>query len=641
MPSTTILAPPITASILPSSSSRINRISTSSTNSHASTSTSTSSVWTPSRDSVYSVSSDGWSTSLVTPRGERDFDVELLKDVNEDNSDHKDEYINLAGKESWWNVTPKAPFRSIQHEKPKRTVEIRRWLDDSPTLPSSVPLPEIETIPPISLDTPLSKKQLGKLPVRPDTLVVNKSKLEKNVFDVFSSDIEAQNDQDFFASVPIRRPFTKHRAPIPSFSSPTPKSTPVPTLAPPIPSRGSSKRPPIPPLRASSLKSLFAQSASDNQNHITRSSSPTPTPISSHRPKPIRTFSHPPPSSAPLKKHRRISPILLQPISETPKDLDVPPEGSWALRRSTHRRGLSKSKSQPNLRNQNRSPEIMTIKFKLKRSNSTNAAPQDGGSDFMPLDFFPSSRNPADVERDRGEGRSSFSDMARSFVSRPLPESPSRISLDGRPSLSLVGPKNSPKSSNLFGFKKNQKAQSQRRPSLLGLPEWSPRPNPRSISDSCVPQITSSKTFEALTLRTDSENVSPLRLSIDMRRRSGEDLFRRNSTASRHSIASSISSKVNYHLEEDLLAVLDAEKWDWPSPPFRVTRSESTPGLSTSGTLESMISPDPQTPSESEFVLHGEVEYLARTNKEKEQRKEKTWRPMSLEGSLESLNITL
>ncbi|WWC97979.1 hypothetical protein V866_004868 [Kwoniella sp. B9012] len=648
MSSTTILAPPITAASSTSSSSRINRLSTSSTGSHASSS----SNWTPSCESIYSVSSDGWSTSLVTPRGEKNFDVEILDDVEEDNDD-KVEYIDLAGKESWWNATPKR----LSRQEKEKSVEDNKWLDDSPTLPSTCILPEIETIPPISLDQPISARKLGKLPttLRPEISVASQSEPETNIFDVFSlgNGVQRQNDQhqwDMFASVPIRRPFTKRRPVIPSFSTNTSASS---SSLPLIQARPPPSRPPV-PLRASSLKSLFDQATADN--HITRSSSPTP----SHRPKPIRTFSHPP--SASLKKHRRISPVLLQPISETPKDLDIPPEGSWALRRPKRSKPIHKSKSQPNLRIHSKTSEDMTIKFRLKRSSSSNGTSLDGGcgngSDFMPLDIFPSSSRGSgsmDVDRDRDrdrEGRASFSDMARSFVSRPssipVPESPSRMSLDGRQSLNLgiSTLKKSPKSNNFFSIKKNSgPMHSQRRPSLLGLPEWSPRPNSRSISDSHVPQISHSKTFEALTLRTESDSGSPLRLSTDIRR-SGEDLFqlhmnKSHMNTSRHSIASSISSKTNNHLEEDLLAVLEAEQWNWPSPPFRVTKGDDTPtpGLSTSGTLESMISTSPQTPSESEFVLHGEIEYLAKSSREKD--KDKMFRPLSLEGSVESLDITL
>ncbi|WVQ63901.1 uncharacterized protein L199_002057 [Kwoniella botswanensis] len=648
MSSTTILAPPITAASSTSSSSKINRLSTSSAGSHASSS----SNWTPSHDSIYSVSSDEWSTSLVTPRGEKNFDVEILNDVEEDNDDKVD-YIDLTGKESWWNATPKR----LSRQEKEKSVEDNRWLDDSPTLPSTCILPEIETIPPISLDPPISARKLGKLPttLRPEISVASQSQTETNIFDVFSlgNGVQRQNDQhhqDMFASVPIRRPFTKRRPPIPFFSpntSASSSSSPISQARPPP------SRPPV-PLRASSLKSLFDQATSDNQ--IARSSSPIP----SHRPKPIRTFSHPP--SASLKKHRRISPVLLQPISETPKDLDIPPEGSWALRRPNRSKPIHKSKSQPNLRVHPKTSEDMTIKFRLKRSNSSNGTSVDGGcgngSDFMPLDIFPSSSRASgsmDVDRDRDrEGRASFSDMARSFVSRPssipVPESPSRMSLDGRQSLNLGinTLKKSPKSNNFFSIKKNSgQMHSQRRPSLLGLPEWSPRPNSRSNSDSYVPQISHSKTFEALTLRTESDSGSPLRLSIDVRRRSGENLFKLHMNkphinTSRHSIASSISSKINNHLEEeDLLAVLEAEQWNWPSPPFRVIKGHDTPtpGLSTSGTLESMISTSPQTPSESEFVLHGEIEYLAKSSREKD--KDKMFRPLSLGGSVESLDITL
>ncbi|OCF79213.1 hypothetical protein I204_01160 [Kwoniella mangroviensis CBS 8886] len=647
MSSTTILAPPITAASSTSSSSKINRLSTSSAGSHASFS----SNWTPSRDSIYSVSSDGWSTSLVTPRGEKNFDVEILNDVEEDNDD-KVEYIDLAGKESWWNAIPKR----LSRQEKEKSVEDDKWSDDSPTLPSTCILPEIERTPPISLDQPISARKLGELPttLRPEISVASQSEPKTNIFDVFSlgNGVQHQNDQhhrDMFASVPIRRPFTKRRPPIPSFSTNTSASS---SSLPFIQTRPPPTRPPV-PLRASSLKSLFDQTTANKQ--IARSSSPTP----SHRPKPIRTFSHPPSTS--LKKHRRISPVLLQPISETPKDLDIPPEGSWALRRPNRSKPIHKSRSQPNLRIHHNTSEDMTIKFRLKRSNSANGTSVDGGcgsgSDFMPLDIFPSSSRGSgsmDVDRDKDrEGRASFSDMARSFVSRPssipVPESPSRMSLDGRQSLNLgIGMlKKSPKSNNFFSMRKNSgQMHSQRRPSLLGLPEWSSRPNSRSINESYVPQISYSKTFEALTLRTESDSKSPLRLSIDVRRRSGEDFFKlhmykSHMNTSRHSIASSISSNTNHHLEEDLLAVIEAEQWNWPSPPFRVTKGDDTPtpGLSTSGTLESMISTSPQTPSESEFVLHGEIEYLAKSSREKD--KDKRFRPLSLEGSVESLDITL
>ncbi|WWC91212.1 uncharacterized protein L201_006154 [Kwoniella dendrophila CBS 6074] len=620
-----VLAPLVTQ--FPSSS-KTNRLSSSSTSSHASTSSAYQS-WTPSRDSVYSTSSDGWSAALVTPRGEKNFDLEILNDAKLNENEDQVEYIDLAKKENWWNTT----LNSIAHpiDDAEQSATSQRWLDDSPTLPYSDILPVTDVMPSLTLGGRPSKKKLGKSPARPGKSTSNRkengiNRSEKSIFDVFGLEREDEQDQDVFSSIPIRRSFTKRRPSIPEFS--TPSNPPI------IPSRISSRRTPILPLRASSLKPRYSHLTSEFPPAESSSSA------SSQRPIPIRNFSQPPPSTthrSSLKKHRRISPSLLQPISETPKDLDISPDGSWALRRSPPR--LFLSKSQPNLKSSNTE---MTMKFRLKRSNSS-IDNQEVGSDFMPLHAFPSSRNSLDGDRER-EGRSSFSDMARSFIPRSLPDSPSRMSLDGRPNLNLGNIKKSPKSNSFLGLKKSQ---SQRRPSLLGLPEWSPngKSNNRSISDSYIPQLpssSSSRTLEVLAMKNGRNSPTPSALSIELGG-GKEEIFRRNST-SRHSIASSISSKINNYLEEDLLAVLEAEHWNWPSPPFRITRSDSTPGLSTSGTLESMtMMTSPQTPSESEFVLHGETEWLARTAKEKqdEQSKQKFWRPLSLGESIDSLDISL
>nr|XP_019009835.1 uncharacterized protein I206_05396 [Kwoniella pini CBS 10737]OCF48616.1 hypothetical protein I206_05396 [Kwoniella pini CBS 10737] len=606
------LAPIITS--FPSSSGA-NRYSSSSTTSHAS-----SSSWTPSRDSVCSNASE-WSATLITPRAEKTFSIGVVSDEIHEDEEDKIEYIDLSGKESWWND------RKDDNEK-----VLDQWLDDSPTLPCSGKISETSTMPSLSLRKPLSSKRLGKMPARPgtpirDSLGQGERKSGRNIFDVFDIEVNDQQNHDVFDSVSIRRPFTKHRTPIPVF--------PTAPIGPKIPSRASSRRPPALPSRDSSLKSLSAHLKSESQ--ILIPSRPT----HPHRPIPIRTFSHPPSCSSKrssLKSHRRVSPILLQAISETPKDLDVSPDGSWALRQSLPKLGLAKS--QPNLRSRN--PD-MTLKFKLKRSNSSNSN-QDSTSDFMSLDAFPSSRKSFDVSDRTRESRASFSDMARTFLPRgALPESPSRMSLDGRPTITTnfgnLNKKSVKSSSNLLsGLKRSQ---SVRRPSLLGLPEWSPNSttSSRSISDSYVVQLSpnSSKTLETLSISYGRDSPASSTHSGNTR----EEVLRVKYNNSRHSIASSISSKFNSFIEEDLLAVLDAEHWDWPSPPFRIERTESTPGLSTSGTLESMISP--QTPSESEFVLHGEVEYLARAAKENKKNEDngKAGRQMKWSNSIESLNIHL
>ncbi|WRT69070.1 uncharacterized protein IL334_006053 [Kwoniella shivajii] len=577
-------AAPIPQPLLTSiaTSNKGSRLSDSSISSHASSS-STAFSWTPSRDSVYSTSSDGWSATVVTPRKEKGFELEIWKNNAEVEGRGEIEYIDLAGKESWWNSTQPSS-RVLDHEEKKE--DVQRWLDDSPTLPSSSVLPEIDIMP-SSLSGDLVSKKRCQYQMAGKRIYDQ----EKTIFDVFeTNDNEGENDT-LFSGVSIHRPFTtKIRPPLPNhFTDP---------IVPVIPSRNSSRRRPVLPSRGSSLKSLKSQESSGP---------PVAGPsraIASHRPTPARTFSHPPPTTnrrSSLHKHRRLSPALLQPISETPKDLDVPPDASWALRSSPPKIGLAKST--PNLRRKNLD---MTLKFKFKRSSSQKDCP--GANDFMPCDSFPSSRDLFEIER---EGRASLSDIARSFISS-LPDSPGRISLDGRPDINL-GLRKSPKTNSLLGLKKSQ---SQRRPSLLGLPEWNPRPNARSMSDSHITQ-SSSRTLDALRRSRDS----PLSNS--------EDIFGSSSKRC------SISSNTRPYLEEDLLAVLEAENWDWPSPPFRINRSESTPGLSTSGTLESMASP--QTPSESEFVLHGEVEWLAKAGKEKKSE----WRSMSLGESIESIDISL
>ncbi|WWC64027.1 uncharacterized protein I303_106633 [Kwoniella dejecticola CBS 10117] len=612
---------PIVTSFPPSR--KPNRYSGSSSFSHAS-----SSSWTPSRDSICSNNSD-WSTTLITPKVEKTFNMSSINDESKGEAENQVEYIELAGRESWWTaIGTRSTLQGEDQDDRENEAIDNHCLDDSPTLPSTSKLPEIATMPAISLGRPLSSKRMGKMPARPGTPFDDKlgsgmSMTGRSIFDV--SVLDSEDRQDVFASVPIRRPFTKRRPPIPTFPSEP--------VGPSIPARASSRKRPVLPQRDSSLKSLSAHLKTESQICIpSRSTHP-------HRPIPIRTFSHPPSCSSQrssLRSQRRISPALLQPISETPKDLDVPPDGSWALRRPYCRLGLAKS--QPNLRSQGVN---MTIKFKLRRSNSSETN-QDGSSDFMPLDAFPSSRDSFDGSDRLRESRASFSDMARTFMPRAaLPESPSRMSLDGRPTTNFGSiPKKSTKlSSNLLGGLK--KSHSVRRPSLLGLPEWSSKSSPtsRSISDSCVVQLspTTSKTLEALSLSHGSYSPAPSSYSGSSR----EEVLRVKYNHSRHSIASSSFSRYNSHMEEDLLAVLEAQHWDWPSPPFRIERSESTPGLSTSGTLDSMVSP--QTPSESEFVLHGEAEFLARATKEKkgEEKEDQETGPLSLGDSIESLNIHL
>ncbi|TYJ58071.1 hypothetical protein B9479_001166 [Cryptococcus floricola] len=93
-------------------------------------------------------------------------------------------------------------------------------------------------------------------------------------------------------------------------------------------------------------------------------------PGGSTRPGMTRTRYHTVPP--PIQVHNHSMPLTpLHSIPETPKDLDVSPEGSWALRQS---RTLGRSRSHPNLRQGHRqllsSVEVHDIKLKRSMSSS-------------------------------------------------------------------------------------------------------------------------------------------------------------------------------------------------------------------------------------------------------------------------------
>ncbi|WVF65550.1 hypothetical protein IAT40_000278 [Kwoniella sp. CBS 6097] len=729
-----ILAPIVTAR--PSQSSF--RLSSSSTTSQWTT-PSSSSTSRPCRDSTCSGSSD-WSCSsgLVTPRGDEKVGHDFYVDGTE--------YLDLGAKETWWMSTPKTPSSSKSQAKPRFRVEDSLILPatyrdiplaESPTLPpQEVPLPLVESptlpatsvtrdaiplddsptlpstsrgvsnhVPPLHLDArmyagkvPLSLKKLGKMPVRYQDVGWETTEMDRvsrdspvegrrahSPFDLVGLLNSASNE----VSVPIQYSTSKcdsifdvHLShPLASYpsSSSLASSIALERGEPRIPSRTSSRPKPTPPARGSSLRPLLSTSSSSTSSKSTPSTSSSqstynPLGKGSHRPTPVRNLSHPPPSNltqhrtASLKLKKRLSPTLLQPISETPKDLDLIPDGNWALRTPISK--LGRSKSAPNLRSEKN--RDMTLKFKLRRSNSQSAsagASQNGDAPFV---SFPTSRTDAELGGER-EGRASLSDIARSFIPRSTP-----AVAEERPAPQPL--RKSPRQ-NLLSLK--GRSASARRPSLLGLPEFSLKPQTtRSTSDSAiginlahVPAYALPNSRAATLLRgrsTPSVSLDLPRLmmteSLDKPAPALDDVFTLSlsgsPTPSSHlSFSTQGSTNVAYDeedQEEALLAIMEAEKWDWPAPPFRITTH--TPGLSTSATLDSLITP--LTPpseagsdaigSEGECWIHGEAEWMERSMTASGNAKRAVvfghsegvrpigWRPLSVgSGSVRSLDIAL
>ncbi|WVQ93215.1 hypothetical protein IAU59_000279 [Kwoniella sp. CBS 9459] len=587
-------------------------------------------------------------------------------------------------------------------------------LDDSPTLPSTSRAGSSSDVPSLYLgasiyEGQMSLKKLGKMPSRwgQDDWRENKEiecmarrsrrdgRIANRPFDLVGLLNEARHDEgtsnapfpsafaagDAIFDVHLCRPLVSYPSSSSlSSSSSTTSSSLLGRGKPHIPSRTSSRPKPIPPVRGSSLRSLTSSSSSTRS--ADGSSSTSSAQISSnvavrgsHRPAPVRNLSHPPLANltqqrtASLKLKKRLSPTLLQPISETPKDLDLSPDGNWALRKP--RRKLGQSKSTPNLRSEQ--TRDMTLKFKLRRSNSQSARPEANQSVDAAFVSFPTSRTDSDLGGQR-EGRASLSDIARSFIPRSAPAGPETA-------LALDAPRKSPRQNALSSKGRSTSA---RRPSLLGLPEWSPKPSTaRSISDSAIGinlALVPAYALPNSRAATLSRGRSTPSVSLDLPRSmmtSGthgkptsahDDIF----TSPLFSTPSPLSHVSNalpaptkqvaadeVDREEDMMALLDAEKWDWPSPPFRITTH--TPGLSTSGTLDSLITP--LTPSEQgsdvggsedECWIHGEAEWMERSAAENRNTKRagifgrsdgvrpKAWRPLSVgSGSIRSLDIAL
>ncbi|WVR09065.1 hypothetical protein IAU60_006126 [Kwoniella sp. DSM 27419] len=665
-------------------------------------------------------------------------------DAVEEDDCQREDYPQLRGKEIWWTSNGDRPhrkqdrsaprleasfaFEHIPHHSddadgilnlqpvaddsptlrpsPARHVHPSLPLDDSPTLPPSRPMSHMQDldVPPLSLPSSsrrqdghphyLSEKARGKLPMQYGTARSG----EDDLFGVgwtagtgldrsYPTMIENWNAKMTLKALnaasasattfdPRHRPFTARRPPTIAPAPVLPGTKPV------IPSRTSSRRTPKLPARGSSLASLSA-----NANASALQSYP---PTSFNRPIPARKLSHPPPSTlnstrASSLKKKRLSPTpnLLHSISETPKDLDHPPQASWALRPPAANRlsRLHRSSSCPQLRTENSN---MTLKFKLRRSNSQSA----GGHPDV-LSFPTPVRRDSDVgERDRSS-RNSMSDIARSFIPRStststtssihaVPDSPnSRPSggSDGSRSLSL---RRSPKMDNLLGLRPRAGV---RRPSLLGLP-GSPNPiTSRSVSDGAVNMDRASGAFAlSLPMSRSATLTLPSRttpsISLDLPRHSSHLPAVMNlhhdpdpdrdlicgvplpPTFESHSLAMDVPDLATEfeEAEQDWQAVYEAESWTWPSPPFRIQTTQSTPGLSTSGTMDSLFTP--LTPSESVDMdhgvdgeadggcwLHGEAEWLERSGFGRggsAARRKQGWRPLSAGAvSLRSLDIAL
>ncbi|OCF35572.1 hypothetical protein I316_02626 [Kwoniella heveanensis BCC8398] len=744
------LRPPVLAPIVTShhSSSSV-RPSSSFTTGQGSYASSSSTSTRPCRDSSCSGSSDwSWSTGLVTPCGDEKTGNEFLVEGTEylnlstketwwkstplTPSSIKSQPKRTLRVDDSPNLTSsglglplaESPTLSPQQEHAASTlaempllsstsvIRVEMPLDDSPTLPSTSRL-DLNDISPLQLDVTrycgtMSWKQRGKMPMRceDDTReskdayrmakggqIVNSGRSRANdPFDLVA--LLSSAGDDACVSIPHSAPtsdsifFDVHPSrPLASFPSSSSLASSLKSESgkPRIPTRTSSRSKPTPPVRGSSLRSLSKASISTSTSSSPSSSSSSTVTLAlsytqgSHRPAPVRNLSHPPPSNltqhraASLKLKKRLSPTLLQPISETPKDLDLAPDGNWALRKPY--RTLGKSRSTPNLRSEN--TRDMTLKFKLRRSNSQSAgAGQNADAAFV---SFPSSRTDSDIGCGEREGRASFSDIARSFIPRPVPTVPDRPPVPSR---------KSPRQSTLSSKGRTSSA---RRPSLLGLPEWSPKPSTtRSVSDSAVGINLSHLPAYALPnsrAATLSRGRSTPSVSLDLPRltmsgspgtlaKTFEDIFTpslsESTPSSSHTSSFTVSEpsrgaaqetdQEGADREEALLAMMEAEKWDWPSPPFRITTTHTTPGLSTSETLDSLVTP--LTPSEAgsdaggsdgECWIHGEAEWIERSavrnrgNVKKQgafgsrdDEMPKPWRPLSLgSGSINSLDIAL
>ncbi|WWD21221.1 hypothetical protein CI109_105705 [Kwoniella shandongensis] len=614
-----------------------------------------------------SSSSDAWSVpngGPTTPRSEDSLSlqfesVSMVEKVSVGSLKH-------VKRETWWEIaaTPEVSIRDLSV-----------CLDDSPTIPT-VSLPTEKGASPYNTviipNTIRPRERQGKQATRPSTLIGlgnNHSSpgpsrdpflVESSVHDTNLDQIDGSRHQAY-AERPktpiagpssIHRPFTQRallpplpttkpsriRPPLPSFCSTPDFSAPP---APSIPSRSSSRKRPVPPSRGSSLRSITQSSQTASSSHPPPRSFPPlkPSTLASsvRRPVPARSTSHPPPvtthsqlrSSASLK--RSVTPTPLQPISETPRDLDVSPDASWALRKPHYRQTLHRSKSQPNLR---APPSEMTFKLKLKRSNSQSVNP----GTFVSRDAFPGQRRDSldlgslrdsgkDANKERA-GRASFSDMTRTFMRDrgSLDESPT---LPSDENLGPSGMKRSPRTQSFLSMRRNGK----KRPSLLAFPEtWSPQPvAPRSTSEPVMASLS--------TLPSSSLKIERLRLP----RISTELKVVFNASVAELDVSTPDLEPDSWTKKEAIEAVLEAEGWTWPTPPsphsayspvykYRMER-EDTPGMiSTTDTIDSF---SPQTPSSSEFCLHGEVEWLAREKKGEGNREDAT-----AEGSVEILDIS-
>lgn len=163
-----------------------------------------------------------------------------------------------------------------------------------------------------------------------------------------------------------------------------------------IPARNSSRRPPVPPSRGSSLK--LPRLTPDSESNRPLLGGPitpdSPGPSSLTRRRSIKRRPVPDPlvrqplSSIPRSSSVRTNLSTLESIDEAPQDLDANPCGEWALRPRSRPRHLVLSRSQPNLcllyRSDSYREQLAMSKFFSMRRRKSVSSPRDRLS-FQPL----------------------------------------------------------------------------------------------------------------------------------------------------------------------------------------------------------------------------------------------------------------
>lgn len=385
------------------------------------------------------------------------------------------------------------------------------------------------------------------------------------------------------------------------------------------------RAPPVPPVRASSLRprlgSKIGSSSSASALGSLLPSVQFPLPPVNPRLSSCSRKTLPRSFSAPTNLHRRSNTSsssfsTLETVPEAPGDLQIEPDGSWALRPRVQGRRLRRSRSLPDLE---RSPDTMMERFLLKRSESN-----------MSIGTAAGATKPH--RRLSIAGFSTLTRRANSNVSSQLSET------------HIAQVTSPPKPKKAVTFRKTDRL----RPSLPSLPGWgrastsrrqlAPAPSPQPLQSILSPGRPIADIAPQLELSYIPSRPAP-RPPTGPRptAREAMDIF------AEHLQRNSFS---NFY--DEAVDSLDAvQGWSWPDPPgAHPSDAAGSPTITASGSFSTFggpltppassafsyanssaaasasgptsqsqlgcaISLDKEAPSPDLDVLHGEIEYEA------------------------------